>query len=506
MNNQMKLLNNEIVLVTGATGYVGGRLVQRLLDTGYHVRILVRDPERLQGRPWLSQVEVARGDVLKPETLTAAMSGVRAAYYLVHSMSDIADFRNRDLGAAGNFGNAAKQAGVARIVYLGGLGNPDTDLSKHLRSRQETGAALREAGVAVTEFRAAIIVGSGSVSFEIIRTMTERVPLMICPRWVYTRIQPIAIRDVLSYLVQALHVPDSTGRIIEIGGADVRTYGDMIMDYARARGLKRWLIPVPVLTPHLSAYWVHWMTPIPANIAHSLIEGLRNEVVVRDDAARKLFPDIQPLDYASSLKQALEQTETGQVETSWSDALVSSEGDVVPVTLTYREGIFIETRQRIVAASAESVYCVVSGLGGEHGWLYMNWLWKLRGVLDRLVGGVGFRRGRRDPNDLHAGDAVDFWRVEKIEPGRLLRLRAEMKLPGLAWLEFQVTPQSDGAVRLIQTAFFVPKGLFGLIYWYGLHPIHNLLFSGLIKAIAQRSEVNLKPEASRLRTSFASKI
>jgi hypothetical protein len=248
------------------------------------------------------------------------------------------------------------------------------------------------------------------------------------------------------------------------------------------------------------------MTPISARIAHPLIEGLRNEVVVRDDSARRLFPDIHPLGYTESLKQALEQLETGQVETSWSDALVSSKGDAVPVALTYREGIFIETRQRLVSASAETVYRVFAGLGGERGWLYANWLWQLRGVLDRLVGGVGFRRGRRHPDDLYAGDAVDFWRAEKVEPGQILRLRAEMKLPGLAWLEFQVLPQSDGAVRLIQTAFFVPKGLFGLIYWYGLYPIHNLLFSGLIKAIAQRAEVNLKLGASRLRTSFASKI
>lgn len=498
--------SRELVLVTGATGYVGGRLVVPLLDAGYRVRILARDPGRLLGRPWLNKVEIVQGDVLKPETLPAAMQDLSAAYYLVHSLSDTTDFRKRDLSAARNFGHAAKQAGVSRIIYLGGLGNPDADLSKHLSSRQETGAALREAGVPVTEFRAAIIVGSGSLSFEIIRTMTERVPVMICPRWVYTRIQPIAIPDVLSYLVKALRVNESSGRVIEIGGADVQTYGDMMLGYAWTRRLRRWLIPVPVLTPQLSAYWVHWMTPISARIAHPLIEGLRNEVVVRDDTARRLFPDIHPLGYTESLRQALEQLETGQVETSWSDALVSSKGDAVPVALTYREGIFIETRQRIISASAETVYRVFAGLGGERGWLYANWLWQLRSVLDRLVGGVGFRRGRRHPDDLYAGDAVDFWRAERVEPGQILRLRAEMKLPGLAWLEFQVLPQSDGVVRLIQTAFFVPKGLFGLIYWYGLYPIHNLLFSGWIKAVAQCSQVNLKPGASRLRTSFASKI
>ncbi|MBI5032760.1 MAG: SDR family oxidoreductase [Chloroflexi bacterium] len=480
--------NQSLILVTGATGYVGGRLIPRLLEAGYRVRILARDPERLQGRTWLAQVEIVRGDVLKPETLDAAMHHVNAAYYLVHSMSDLADFRNRDLTAAKNFGNAAKRAGVGRILYLGGLGNPDTDLSKHLRSRQETGEALRQAGVPVTEFRAAIIVGSGSVSFEIIRTMTERVPLMICPRWVYTRIQPIAIRDVLSYLVEALRVPESADRVIEIGGADVQTYGEMILGYARARGLKRWLIPVPVLTPNLSSYWVHWMTPISANIAHPLIEGLRNQVIVRDDSARQLFPQIQPLDYASALQQALEQLQTGRVETSWSDALLSSKGDVAPVSLTYREGVITEARQKMVAASAKAVYRIFSGLGGERGWLYANWLWSLRGVMDRLVGGVGFRRGRRHPDDLHIGDALDFWRVEQVEPNRLLRLRAEMKVPGLAWLEFQVNEQNDGTSRLMQTAFFVPHGLLGLMYWYLLYPIHSLIFSGMIRAIAQRAE------------------
>jgi uncharacterized protein YbjT (DUF2867 family) len=362
MKNSTEIANKHTVLVTGATGYIGGRLVPYLIDAGYRIRILARDPERLQGRAWLAQVEVVQGDVLKPETLGSALSGVGAAFYLVHSLSDTTDFRERDLTAARNFGHAAQQAGVRHILYLGGLGDPDADLSQHLRSRQETGAVLREGGVPVTEFRAAIIVGSGSLSFEVIRTMTERVPVMICPRWVYTRIQPIAIRDVLSYLVRALSMPDSAGQVIEIGGADVQTYGDMMLGYARVRNLRRWLIPVPVLTPHLSAYWVHWLTPISVKLAHPLIEGLRNEVVVRDDTARRLFPDIEPLGYAAALKQALEQLEAGQVESSWSDALVSSKGNQAPVTLTYREGIFAEKRQRTVGASAETVYRVISGL------------------------------------------------------------------------------------------------------------------------------------------------
>lgn len=488
------------VLVTGATGYIGGRLVPQLLHAGYRVRVLARDPERLQGRAWVARVEVAQGDVLKPETLARVMEDVDAAYYLVHSMSDAENFGQRDLVAAKNFGRAAKAANVARIIYLGGLGEADAELSKHLRSRQETGQALREAGVPVTEFRAAIIVGSGSVSFEIIRTMTERVPLMICPRWVYTRIQPIAIRDVLDYLVSALRVPESAGRLVEIGGADVQTYGEMIMAYARARDLKRWLIPVPVLTPNLSAYWVHWMTPISASIAHALIEGLRNEVIVRDNGARQLFREIRPLDYATALQEALAQLNAGEVETSWSDALLSSNGDTAPVTLTNREGIITEGRQRNVAALAESVYQVFSGLGGERGWLYANRLWWLRGVLDRLVGGVGFRRGRRHPDDLHVGEALDFWRVERVEPNHLLRLRAEMRVPGLAWLEFQVMAQPDGTSRLTQTAFFVPHGLLGLAYWYLLYPIHSIIFSGMLRAIAQRAEASTRLQS---KTAFA---
>ncbi len=476
------------ILVTGATGYVGGRLVPQLLDAGYRVRVLARDPERLQDRPWRARVEIVQGDVLQAETLAPALQGVEVAYYLVHSMSGFTEFHSRDVTAARNFSYAARAANVSRIIYLGGLGNPDEKLSPHLRSRHETGNALRESGVPVTEFRAAIIVGSGSVSFEIIRAMTERVPLMICPRWVYVRVQPIAIRDVLAYLVDALRVPESAGRIIEIGGADTQTYASMMLGYARARGLRRVLIPVPVLTPKLSAYWVHWMTPISANIAHPLIEGLRNEVIVRDDAARRLFPHIQPLDYENALRQALAQLDASQVETSWSDALLSSKGDAPQQKFVYREGIITEARQRIVAASPEAVFRVVTGLGGKRGWLYADWLWHIRGALDRLVGGVGLRRGRRHPDELHVGDALDFWRVEKIEPNRLLRLRAEMKSPGPAWLEFRIEPRNDNHTRLVQTAFFIPKGLFGLLYWYVLYPLHAVVFSGMIDAIARRAE------------------
>jgi len=458
--------------------------VPRLLEAGHRVRCLVRDPARLQGRAWLPQVEVVSGDVLNPGSLPDAMRGADAVYYLVHSMGGGSNFSERDLLAARTFAGAAKAAGVQRIIYLGGLGDPQADLSLHLRSRQETGATLREAGVPVTEFRAAVIVGSGSLSFEMIRYLTERLPVMICPRWVFTRVQPIAIRNVLDYLVAALDSADSAGRVLEIGGQDVLTYAGMMSGYARARGLKRRLISVPVLTPRLSSYWVHLITPIPSVIARPLIKGLGNEVIVRDDTARRLFPAIELLDYDTAVRLALGKIESRGVETAWSDALTSSQGDKTPVALLTSEGMIIERRQRAVAADPAAVFGSFGRLGGDHGWLYLNWTWQLRGLLDRLCGGVGMRRGRRDPEELRVGDALDFWRVETVEPGRLVRLRAEMRVPGRAWLEFRAAAQPDGSTLLTQTAFFEPKGLSGLLYWYLLYPIHRLLFSGLIGELA----------------------
>ena len=481
------MTNPDLILVTGATGYVGGRLVPRLLSAGYRVRCLVRDPARLQGRAWRDQVELAQGDMMQPDSLVAAMHNVKALYYLVHSLGGGSDFAERDLVAARNCAQAARAAGVERIIYLGGLGDPNSDLSPHLRSRQRTGEALGEAGVPVTEFRAAVIVGSGSLSFELIRYLTERLPVMICPKWVFTRVQPIAIRNVLDYLVAALSCPESAGRILEIGGKDVLPYAGMMTGYARARGLKRRLIAVPVLTPRLSSYWVHLVTPIPANIAQPLIKGLGNEVIVRDDTARRLFPDIDPMDFETSVRLALDRMQRHGVETAWSDALTSSQGDRTPRTLMTREGLIIERRQQTVPGSVDAVYRSFARLGGTRGWLYMDWAWQVRGMLDRICGGVGMRRGRRDPEELHVGDALDFWRVEMVEPGRLIRLRAEMKVPGRAWLEFEARPGSNGQTLLLQTAFFEPKGLLGLLYWYALYPIHSLIFSGLIRRIAQQA-------------------
>jgi len=481
-------MKSSVVLVTGATGYIGGRLVPRLLEAGYRVRVLARDPARLVGRSWFEQVEIVQGDVLKPETLPQAVAGVQAAYYLIHSMNGSDNFHQRDLTAARNFGDAAREAGIERIIYLGGLGDPESDLSKHLRSRQQTGDALRESGVPVTEFRAAVIVGSGSVSFEMIRYLTERVPVMVCPQWVYTKIQPIGIRNVLEYMIATLEKPESADKILEIGGKDVMTYGDMMTGYAKVRGLKRLLLPVPVLTPRLSSYWVHLVTPIPSAIAQPLIDGLRNEVVVRNEEARKLFPQIELMGYERAVQLALTRLEAGQVESSWSDALYTTQGDIPPVVLTTQDGMIIEQRQQVVEASPGKVFDAFTGLGGERGWLYMTWAWRIRGLIDRLLGGVGYRRGRRDPNQVRGGDVVDFMRVEEVKTDRLMRLRAEMKVPGKAWLQFEALPIDKQKTRLVIKAFFAPKGLFGLLYWYALYPIHAVIFSGMLEKLAEQAE------------------
>jgi len=475
----------ELVLVTGATGYIGGRLVPRLLEAGYNVRVLARDATRLKGRSWSNQVDVVEGDVLSPNSLSQVLQGVFAAYYLIHSMMDTADFHKRDVNAAKIFGEAAKREGVNRIIYLGGLGDPDSNLSQHLRSRQQTGDILRKSGVPITEFRAAIIVGSGSVSFEMIRYLTERIPVMVCPKWVFTRVQPISIRNVMEYMVEALNKPESAGKTIEIGGAEVMTYGDMMLTYAKVRGLRRLLIPVPVLTPRLSSYWVHWTTPIPARISRPLVDGLQNEVIVRNDIATQLFPHIKLLDYQTSVQLALERLEASQIESTWSDSLASSQRDQPAVALKNTQGMIIERRVCLTDAPPDTIFRAFTSLGGDRGWLYMNWIWQVRGLLDRMAGGVGLRRGRRHPTELRTGEALDFWRVEAVEAPRLLRLRAEMKLPGRAWLQFEARPDKKRGTMLVQTAYFAPKGLSGFLYWYLLYPIHKLVFSGMISAIAK---------------------
>jgi uncharacterized protein YbjT (DUF2867 family) len=482
------MTKDQLILVTGATGYIGGRLVPRLLAAGYRVRIMARDPTRLKGRKWFGQIEVAAGDVLVPHTLTDAMDGVDKAYYMVHSMRGGKDFHHRDVEGARNFGVAAQKADVAHIIYLGGLGDPSSDLSRHLTSRQETGEALRYGGVPVTEFRAAVVVGAGSISFEIIRYLVERLPAMICPSWVYTRTQPIAIDDLLDYLVSSLEITECIGKNIEIGGADVLTYGEMMLDYAKTRGLRRKLFSVPVLTPRLSSYWVHWVTPISSTVVRPLIDGLRNEAVVRDLQSENIFPNILPMGYIPAVNMALEDLRIGRIETAWSDALWRSTEEITPLRSVVRSGLLLEQRTRKVSAPVRSVYKCYAGIGGRRGWYHAAILWQLRGWIDRLLGGVGLRRGRRHPDDLRVGDALDFWRVEHVEKDHLLRLRAEMKLPGKAWLQFKSTPQSGYTSLLEMDVIYAPKGILGLIYWYSLYPIHRWIFNGLVHQIAKRAE------------------
>ena len=479
---------SNLILVTGATGYVGGRLVPRLLDAGYRIRCLVRDPGRLQGRSWLKRVEVVTGDALSEGPLLDAMQGVSAAYYLIHGKQGGQLNANRDLEVARNFAEAARDANVERIIYLGELVDPTADLSPYLRARHETGYVLRYSSVPVTEFRAGMIVGSGSALFEMIRYLTEREPVLVCPAWFFSEAQPIAIRDVLSYLIEALKVPESVGRMVEIGGPTRLTYADMLLGYAKERGLKRRLIRTPFYAPRLSAYWVHMVTPIHWRVVLPLIEGLRARLIVREGAAKELFPHIKPINFQTAVHLALGRILRDNVETSWSDALVTVAGDVKPYQFIVEEGMFVEKRQMLLDLSPEDVFRSYTGIGGERGWLFMDWSWAMRGWMDKAVGGVGLRRGRRHPDDIRAGESLDFWRVEEVQKNRLMRLRAEMKLPGKAWLQFESEPK-NGKTLLTVTAYFAPHGLFGFLYWYAMWPFHKFIFDGLTRQVASRARV-----------------
>ncbi|MFO8173912.1 MAG: SDR family oxidoreductase [Longimicrobiales bacterium] len=468
------------VLVTGATGYIGGRLVPRLLEAGHSVRVLVRDPDRLKARPWTDRVDILRGDVGSSERVAEAVRGMDAAYYLVHAMCSGPDFARTDRKAAEGFARGAH--GVGQVIYLGGIlpGNEAIANSKHLQSRAEVGEILRE-NLPTTELRAGPIIGSGSASFEMVRYLTERLPVMVAPRWIKNEVQPISVRDVLSYLVAVLGREDALG-VIDVG-TDPLTFKEMMLGYARVRGLPRSILPLPVLAPGLAALWVGLVTPIPNCLAVPLVRGMVRPVVGDRSRATTLFPHIRPLPYQEAVKLAVEMVEHQDVQTRWSDALGTGE----TFRLEDREGLVREVRTRLVNASQEDVFRSFSSLGGETGWLVWRSAWWLRGFLDQLVGGPGLRRGRRHATELLVGEALDFWRVEEVDPPTLLRLRAEMKVPGEAWLQFETRREGD-RTRLIQAALFAPTGFFGWLYWYGSYPLHAFIFNAMVDALARRAE------------------
>lgn len=480
------------LLLTGATGYVGGRLLRRLREAGHCVKCLARRPDNLRERAG-PDVEIVAGDVLDASTLASALHGCQAAYYLVHSMGATRDFEELDRRAALNFAAAARDAGVERIIYLGGLGDDEADLSPHLRSRHEVGRCLASKGVPVIELRASIVIGSGSLSFDLVRALVERLPIMITPRWVDVRAQPISILNLLEYLQRALELDCAGHQIVQIGGTEAVSYGDLMREYARQRGLRRRMISVPVLTPRLSSLWLGLVTPVYARVGRKLIDSLRHPTVVQDDSVARLFPGVRPRGMGEAIADALRREDREYAETRWSDAL-SAAGYPKNWGGVRFGNRLVDQRKVSVAVPPKSAFRPIERIGGQTGWYYANWLWRLRGFMDLAAGGVGLRRGRSHPEKTAAGEAIDFWRVEAIEPGRLLRLQAEMKLPGRAWLEFEVEPREDGSGSIIrQTAIFDPVGLSGLAYWYGIYPLHAMIFAGMLRNIArvaERSEIS----------------
>ena len=485
------------VLVTGATGYIGGRLVPRLLAEGHVVRAMTRDASRLRDVPWADQVQVVEADALgggplRPTALDAALAGVDVAYYLIHSIGEGEQFEETDRRAAQAFGAAAAQASVGRIVYLGGLFAADQELSPHLASRAEVGQLLLDSGVPTVVLQAAVIIGSGSASFEMLRYLTERLPAMITPKWVNNRIQPIAVRDVLRYLIAAATLPREVSRRFDTGGPEVLTYLQMMQRYAAVAGLrKRVIIPVPLLTPRLSGHWVNIVTPVPAALAKPLVGSLVNEVVCSEDDIKTYLPDPPEglLGFDDAVRLALQRIKEAAVATRWSTATwPGAPSDPLPSDPGWAGGsLYEDRRQRQVDAEPQDLWRVIEGVGGEHGWYSFPLAWAIRGQLDRLVGGVGLRRGRRDPDELYVGESLDFWRVEEIVDGQLLRLRAEMKLPGAAWLELGVKVE-NGQTLYVQRALFHPRGLAGQAYWWSVAPFHGIVFGGMLANIARAAQ------------------
>lgn len=480
-DGEIQAHDRKLILLTGATGYVGGRLLRGLERRRERIRCLARRPEYARART-AGATEVARGDVLDADSLEHAMAGVDTAYYLVHSMGSSGPFARADREGARNFGAAARRAGVRRIIYLGGLGDSGAELSEHLKSRHEVGDILRESGVPVTEFRASIIIGSGSLSFEMVRALCERLPVMITPRWVSVLAQPISIGEVVAYLAAALDADFEGSRTFEIGGADVVSYADLLREYARQRNLRCIMIRVPLLTPRLSSLWLGLVTPLYARVGRSLIDSITHPTIVRDRGAAEVF-GVRALPMAEAIAAALRNEDTEFALTRWSDA-ISAAGPARDFGGRRFGNRLVDSRTETVRLPPAAAFAPIRRIGGKTGWYWGNWLWTLRGWLDLLAGGVGMRRGRRDASQIEVGDTIDCWRVEIFQPDRRLRLVAEMKLPGRAWLDFEVDPVGCGSI-IRQTAVFDPLGLSGLAYWYLVSPLHQAVFAGMLRAIAR---------------------
>lgn len=480
---------NKKVAVLGATGYVGARLVPRLLERGYRVNATSRNQTKLLNKPFAGHpdVELLETDVQDSESLRRALDGCRQAFYFVHSMNaQSRDFSQADRQAAANMVEAARAAGVEQIIYLGGLGEDSPDLSRHLRSRYEVGQILQEGEVPVTTLRAAMIIGSGSASFEILRYLVDRLPVMITPRWVSVPTQPIAIKNALNYLIGCLEEEATIGKVLDTGGPEIVTYRDLMTIYAEEAGLdKRLIVPVPVFTPRLSSHWIHLVTPVPAYLGRPLAEGLRNPTICTDHEIETIIPQ-ELLTCREAMRLALDRTQHHRVESHWTDA-----GKIWPVAWSSSSDpewaggtIYEDSREIVLDASPQEIWKPIVRIGGTTGYYYGDWLWRLRGIMDKLFGGVGLRRGRRDPERIYPGDVLDFWRVKHVEPDRHLILVAEMKLPGEAVLEFVIEPREDGRTALRQTAKFLPHGLMGIAYWHMVMPLHDIVFDGMLRGIA----------------------
>lgn len=476
------------VLVTGATGYIGGRLVPRLLEAGFSVRVIVRNAEKLEEVPWFSKVEVIQGDLLNKADVLAATENIDVLYYLVHAMGQHGDFESKELLGATNVAEAAKVNKLSRIVYLGGLHPRSEKLSKHLRSRKEVGEILLASGVPTVAFQAGVIIGSGSTSFEMIRHLTDVLPVMTAPKWVGNKIQPIAVRDVLYYLVKAADLPPTVNRTLDIGGPEVLKYSEMMNGYALEAGMKeRAILRLPVLTPYLASQWVNLVTPIPRSLAVPIIASLQHDCIMNEHDIDSIIPPPEGglTSYRRSVHLALGKMKEGDIETSWQNSSVDgAPSDPLPSDPEWAgHRVYLDIKERECAAPVEDLWAIIEGIGGDNGWYSLPIAWAARGFADKLVGGVGLRRGRIHPEKLRVGEAVDFWRVERIDHGSFLRLRAEMKLPGLAWLELTATAKPDGTSHYTQRAIFFPRGLTGRLYWLSIIPLHGIVFNGMANRI-----------------------